>query len=69
MLRSSYWEVTIWSGGECLLWRETDLEREVEIVDTEEDENDAIERDRFLGLSSSSDIERLRPRSAADFAS
>lgn len=46
-----------------------DLEREVEMVDMEEDEYDEIERDLFLGWSSLfRDIERLRPRSAADFA-
>jgi len=56
------------SGGDCLRRREADLEREVEIVEIDEDEYDEMDRDRFLGWPSSGDIERLRPLSAADFA-
>jgi hypothetical protein len=57
------------SGGEGLRRRVADLERDVEIVDMEDEEYEEIERDLFLGCSSlSSDIERLRPRSAAAFA-
>lgn len=57
------------SAGECLRRLDADLERDVDMVDTDEDEYEDMERDRFLGPLSSTDIERLRPRSAATLAS
>ena len=59
----------MWSGGDCLLRREADRERDVDTVETDVEEREDIERDLFLGLSSSGVIDRLRPRSAADLAS
>jgi hypothetical protein len=69
-LSSSYCEVIMWSGEDGRA-RRGDGERDaaVDIVDTEVEECEDIERDALRGLLLESPIERLRPRSASFRAS
>jgi hypothetical protein len=57
------------SGGDGLRRREAERDLEVDMVETDDDEYDDMDRERFRGRSSVGDMERLRPRSAADLAS
>lgn len=63
---SSYWDIIRRSGGDWVALRRGDGERdaEVEIVDTEVEEWEDMEREALRGRVDESSIERLRPRSA-----